>query len=111
MNKKIRKIMNSSELQKDNLWYEIMASYIPDDYTDIEIQQTADLYYVILAVNFHGNYFNNLSIYYGENFYQTFLKSGYMEDLLDQDDDYLESMFNDEQIELIKEEKNKGLNA
>lgn len=104
---KIRKLMNSKELKIDNLWYEIMDSYIPDEDTTIDITQTQDLTLVILAVSYVENYKNYLSTYYGNNFYETFLKSGYLDSLLEQDKEYLEMMFNDEQLELINKEIDK----
>lgn len=102
---KVRKIMNSNELKIDNMWYEIMSAYIPDEDLTIEIEQTYDLTLVMLAISYVENYRNNLSLYYGINHYQAFKNSGFLDSLLVQDREYLEMMFDEEYIELIDYER------
>ena len=93
-------------IKKDE-WKNIMESYISDDCTTIVLKELENEGLIVLAISYIEGYRNDLQVYVGKDYYDVFDKSGYMGGLLEQDDDYFESMFNEEQIKLIKEEQEK----
>ena len=90
--------MNDEELATDNKWCDIMEKYISDDETYVTIRYIDNI--IVVAVQY-ARY--DIDISYGYSYYGAFADSGYLDGLRDQDDDYLECMFTEDEIKLIKE--------
>lgn len=90
--------MNDEELAIDNKWLDIMERYIEDDSTDVAVRYIDNI--IVLAIKEERQ---AIEIYYGYSYYGAFNDSGYLDGLRDQDDDYLESMFPQDEIKLIRE--------
>ena len=86
----------------DDLWYDIMMKYIPDDYTVVKCVERRGVY--ILAVYLEER--NDIEIYTGNSYCHVFSVSGYMDGLLqlikeDEREDVGYS-FTDEEWELLE---------
>lgn len=86
----------------DELWYEIMHEYIPDDLTMIETLVVSNLH--ILAVASLEHRYESLEIYYGNSWKDVFDGSGYLVGLLDQGKEYFLESFNSDEYKLLCEE-------
>lgn len=86
-------------MTENEIWKGIIESYVPDDETDVRLDDVNGVY--IMAV-YCTDMYPSLNIYTGDSYKDLLFNSNYIYGLWDQDDEYLEEMFTEDEIEAIK---------
>lgn len=92
------------ENQNDDMWKRVAESYIPDDETLVEFTESCGVKIITIVASWCNKYTEEVSVYVGNTWYEAFQKTGFLEGLFEQDDEYFEDGWFD--AELSDEEMN-----